>query len=169
MLNSEKILVLGIDPGYDRLGLAIVKKETSKKEELVFSECFTTDKKLPHNERLTLVRNELLKILEEHSPNEASIEALFFSNNKKTAGKVSEVRGVILETLSSFGIETTEYSPTTIKLAVTGNGRATKENIIKMVPLILSGARNIKSDDEMDAVAAAITHLSSRKNLIHNK
>ncbi len=169
MENKENFTVLGIDPGYDRLGLAVIKKSSSKKEELLFSKCFTTDKKLPHEKRLSLLREEVSRVLKEHKPDFASMESLFFSKNKKTAMLASESRGVIGECVSSFGVPLFEISPNTIKLSVTGDGRATKEAIMKMVPFIIPSAKNIKSDDEMDAVACAIAFISTKNTLIHNK
>lgn len=169
MENKEDFIVLGIDPGYDRLGLAVVKKSSSKKEELVFSECFLTDKKLPHEERLSLLRKEVDKIIKQHKPDYVSMESLFFSTNKKTAIKVSESRGVISECVASNNIPLFEIPPNTIKLSVTGDGRADKASVIKMVPFIIPSAKSIKIDDEMDAVACAIAFISMKNTLIHTK
>lgn len=166
--NNNGFVVLGIDPGYERLGIAIIEKSGNEKEVLLFSNCFKTDKKLDHSKRLSLVREEIISVCEKWKPDMASVETLFFSKNKKTAGPVAQARGVILETLSSLDIKIKELSPATIKLAVTGNGRATKENIIKMVPLLIKTTKNITSDDEMDAIASALTLLSLKNTLIHN-
>lgn len=164
MLNKT-VRIIGIDPGYDRLGVAIIDK-TEKKDILVFSTCIETDKKLPHYKRLFSIYSSLKSIIEEYKPNEASIETLFFSNNQKTALLVSEARGVLLSLCAEHNIQTTEYTPASIKIAVTGHGKSDKKQVISIVPKLISLSKTIKHDDEYDAIAIAITHSASRKKLL---
>lgn len=87
--------ILGIDPGYGRLGLAVIDAEKGKKEILVYSECFETSAKTPHEKRFAEVRAKIAEIIGDFRPHIAGIETLLFSTNKKTAIAVAEARGAI--------------------------------------------------------------------------
>lgn len=149
--------ILAIDPGYERLGIAVIEKQKGGKEQYVFSECFQTPKTLSHAKRLALVQAEVRNIIETWKPENLAIETLFLSNNQKTAMFVAEARGVILAEASSHGLEAFEYGPPQIKSAVCGNGAADKKAIIKMVPLLLKVPASVKIDDEFDAIAIGLT------------
>lgn len=150
--------IIAIDPGYERLGIAIVEK--NKKEELIFSECFKTKASLSFVDRLELVGREVARIIEEYSPKALAIENLFIETNQKTAMRVAEVRGAILYQARLSGLEIYEYTPLQIKVATTGYGKATKAQMISMVKKLISGADSIKQDDEMDAIAIGLTHFA---------
>jgi crossover junction endodeoxyribonuclease RuvC len=156
--------ILAIDPGYERLGIAIIEKE-KQSEVLIFSECFKTSSKLPHPDRLGLIKDELDKIISEYHPDDLAIETLFFAKNQKTALMVSEARGLIVGTSKSAGLNVSEYGPGQIKVAVTGYGKSDKNSIIKMIPQIIKISpeklSEIKYDDEYDAIAVGITHSST--------
>ena len=155
--------ILGIDPGFDRLGVCILDKEENK-ESLVFSTCITTSKKDSFEKRLVGIGEQLTNILEKHTPNELAIETLFFTTNQKTIITVAEVRGICIYLAHKYGLSIHEYSPPQIKVAVTGYGKATKEDIASMVPKILGKPLKIGTlDDEIDAVAIALTHSAHRK------
>lgn len=149
--------ILGIDPGYERLGIAILEKTNHSKEEVVFSMCFKTDPKLEFTERLQLIGNETKKIIKKYEPEVLAIETLFLTKNERTVMKVSEARGVVLYEASNAHLKIFEASPPQIKLAVTGDGRASKEQIIKMVKMLVEMDNSKKSDDELDAIAIALT------------
>lgn len=149
--------IISIDPGYERLGIAILEKKQGGKETYLFSKCFKTSKNIPHANRLALITEELRKIIKEWQPKALAIEKLFLATNHKTAMLVSEARGVILSECASFGLKVSEYSPPQIKLAVCGNGNADKKSIIKMVPLLIKVPKTIKIDDEFDAIAIGLT------------
>ena len=153
--------VIGIDPGYERLGIAILEKQNNK-DILIFSECFQTDKKETHSKRLFAIYKRVKEIIEEYQPNKGALETLFFSNNQKTALKVAEVRGVILAVYENYNLDIQEFSPNSIKLGVTGYGKSDKDAVTKMVPLLVKIDKKIKYDDEFDAIAVAITCLNSR-------
>jgi crossover junction endodeoxyribonuclease RuvC len=159
------MIILSIDPGYERLGIAIIEKENNK-ETLLFSECFKTSAKLPHPERLGLIKTEIEKVIDEFSPTDLAIETLFFSSNQKTALLVSEARGAIISTAATKGLEVYEYTPNTIKVAVTGYGKSDKNAIIKMVPQLIKispeKATEIAHDDEYDAIAVGLTHSATK-------
>ncbi len=161
--------LLSIDPGYERLGVAVIEKLPKQKEVLVFSECFKTSAKLPHHERLALIGGRIQEIIKKYKPEVLATEKLFFSGNQKTAMLVAEARGVILYAASSAGLDIFEYTPADIKIAVTGYGKSEKRQIIEMVkrlidvkkiqPLKESGGHmTTNSDDEFDAIAIGLTH-----------
>jgi crossover junction endodeoxyribonuclease RuvC len=149
--------ILGIDPGYGRLGIAVIDAEKGKKEILIYSECLETDKKLPQSERLRLVGEKIKETIKKYSPEIAGIEGLLFSKNKKTAIGVAEARGVILECLSSAKIPIKEYNPGSIKIAVTRSGSSDKDQMRKMIEIIIGKKFTNAMDDECDAIAVALT------------
>ena len=153
--------VLALDPGYERLGIAVLEKKAGGKETLIFSECFQTPKTSLFTERIHAVGVELRKIMEEYSPEAIAIESLFFTNNQKTAMHVAEVRGVIMYEAMNHKLQFAEYTPGQIKNAVTGDGRADKKQIFSMVTKLLKINKEIKFDDEYDAIAIGITFLAS--------
>jgi len=153
--------VLSIDPGYERLGIAIIEKEKNQKEILLFSECFRTSKNDSHPERLSQILKRLKEIISEYSPDFLAIETLFFNQNTSTALLVAEARGLILGTSKSLGLEIFEYSPQSIKVATTGQGNSDKTAISKMVPLLIKIEKEIKYDDEYDAIACGLTHFAN--------
>lgn len=158
--------ILGIDPGYERLGIAILEKDsTNKKEKVLFSECFKTSTKLEFTERLYTIGQEVKKIIKEYKPDVLAIETLFLNTNQKTVMHVAEVRGVILYEAISAGLKIFEASPPQIKMATTGYGAASKEQIIKMVKLLVDIDKSKKSDDELDAIAIALTAFAHIKQI----
>lgn len=152
--------ILAIDPGYERLGIAVLEKQNGK-DTLIYSECFQTDKKHEHSMRLFLIYTKLKEIIETYHVDICAIETLFFSTNVKTALKVAELRGVILVLCEIYQMKIHEYSPQAIKLGVTGYGKSDKTAVIKMIPLLVSITKKIKHDDEFDAIAVGITCLNS--------
>lgn len=150
--------IISIDPGYERLGIAILEKQ--KKEVLLFSECFKTKAGLPFIERLELVGREVARIIEKYQPTALAIENLFISNNQKTAMRVAEVRGAILYQSRLSGLSIYEYTPLQIKTATTGYGKATKDQVATMVRKIIPETKGITQDDEIDAIAIGITHVA---------
>ena len=156
--------IISIDPGYERLGIAILEKQPQGKEILVFSECFKTSAKLPHDERLALIGNQLKEIIKKYKPEALATEKLFFSGNQKTAMLVAEARGVILYTGSSSGLKIFEYTPNEVKIAITGYGRSEKRQIIDMVKKLIVVTSKTNSDDEFDAIAIGLTHFAIQRN-----
>ena len=155
--------ILSIDPGFERVGIAIIEKTNQKKDKLVYSECFKTSTKIPFPERLKNIGIEIEKIIKKYKPEVLAIEKLYFTTNQKTAMGVSEARGMILYIASKNNITVCEYTPPQIKLAVTGYGKATKEMIMSMVPKLIDMDVKINSDDEIDAIAVGLTCLACEK------
>lgn len=160
MPNSMR--VLGIDPGYERVGVAVVEKQNGK-EILLFSDCLRTDKKLTHSERLKTIALALNMIIKKWKPNTLAAETLFFETNVKTAMRVAEARGVILVAGSLEGLKVCEYTPLQVKSAVTGDGRADKKQIMRMIPILVKLPAKKMLDDEYDAIAVALTCLASER------
>lgn len=164
MRNSKFIIhnstILGVDPGYGRVGIAVIKKE-GHKDILVHSECFETDSKLPHPKRLLLIGEKIRETIEKYQPKKIAVETLLWSKNKKTALQVAEARGVILLEAARYGVLIGEYNPNQIKLAITGYGKSDKRQIINMVEKLVkmgpATANQKRHDDEYDAIAIAIT------------
>lgn len=153
-------IILGIDPGFDRLGWAIGMKPEAKSQEpkILSYGCITTDKKASLFTRYEQIIHDLDELVAKYQPTVLAIEQLFFSKNTKTAMDVSETRGVIIGHLLANGVHVFEYHPNSIKLAVTGNGKADKVAVEKMVRLQLDLKQNKIIDDTIDALAVLITH-----------
>lgn len=159
MLN-QKQKIIAIDPGYDRCGVAIIE-EISGKPVVIFSTCVTSQKTDEQYLRLASIFKELERLIKEHSPTHMAIETLFFSVNKKTAIKVAEARGAILALAGIEGLGVVELSPQAIKIAMTGSGNATKEQVEKMVRLTVKLPDKAKLDDEIDAIALGVASLQT--------
>lgn len=153
--------ILGIDPGFERLGIAVLEKD--KKEKVLFSECFKTSPKLEFSDRLLLIGKEIKDTIKKYKPEILAIETLFLTNNQKTVMHVAEVRGVAIYEASMLGLRIFEASPPQIKIAVTGYGKADKGQVMKMVKMLLNIDNKKESDDELDAIAIALTALASIK------
>ena len=156
-------ILLAIDPGYERVGIAILEKNPEGKEVLIFSECFKTSSKINLHERLEKIGQRVSVIIKKYKPKILSIEKLYFTSNQKTVMGVSEARGVIIFVAKSNGLNVFEYSPPQIKVAVTGYGKATKEMVMSMIPKLIKIDRVIKSDDELDAIAIGLTCFACEK------
>ncbi len=152
--------VLAIDPGYERLGVAIIDKNIGQKETVVFSECFKTNAKLTFEDRLCLIGEHVEQIILEYKPTALSIENLFISNNQKTAMRVAEVRGVIIFLSKKHELSVKEFTPLQIKLSVTGDGKSTKGQVIKMVKMLAQNTKPKAIDDEYDAIAIGLAYFA---------
>jgi len=156
--------VLGIDPGFERLGIAIIEEDASGVA-LIYSHCFKTAADLPFNERLMAVGDEVARIIEKYHPEALAIETLFFNTNQKTAMMVSESRGVVLYRATRAGLTVYEYTPPQIKIAVAGYGKADKKQVAFMTKKLVAVGDEITSDDEIDAIATGLTCLASYKTI----
>lgn len=151
--------VLGIDPGFDRLGMAVLEGDPSRPVH-IWSDCITPETGRPEI-RLAAVGQALCMAIKTYAPDVLAIETLFFSTNKKTALAVAEARGAILAVAGAEGVMVREFSPGTVKLAVTGHGSADKAAIARMIPHLVTLPPKKRLDDELDAIAVAIAGLSS--------
>ncbi|MEK7066154.1 MAG: crossover junction endodeoxyribonuclease RuvC [Patescibacteria group bacterium] len=162
--------VLGIDPGYERLGVAIVEK-TAGREKLLFSDCFRTSSKKEMPNRILEIGNYLKKLIGEWKPEILAIEKLFFTTNQKTAMNVAETKGAITYIAKNAGLTLQEFTPLQIKIAITGYGKADKGHVSSMVKNLIDIKKNLPAgrqeqkilDDEYDAIAVALTCIASTR------
>lgn len=154
--------VLAVDPGYDRLGVAVIEKQSGT-EVLLYSSCIETDKKTELSERLFIVGTEFQKLLTLHSPDAVGVETLFFNKNVKTAIGVAQARGIILYLAKKAGCMIYEFGPQEIKIAVTGYGKSDKGAVIDMVKRLVANVPEKALDDEYDAIAVGITTLAHHR------
>ncbi|MBI5151828.1 MAG: crossover junction endodeoxyribonuclease RuvC [Candidatus Pacebacteria bacterium] len=157
----KNITLLGIDPGYDRLGWCVLHI-SGQKNQIIASGCIETNKSDTIFARYLAIDTELSTMIKTYHPTECGIETLFFTKNAKTVMKVSEVRGVVISCLLRRGIEVFDYTPMQIKSAITGNGRAGKPEVEQMITLLTRCEKLPKLDDEVDAIATALCHGVSR-------
>ncbi len=172
VVTSPPTVVIGLDPGYDRLGWAVAYWQ--QRLRVIDHGCITTNKKQSLAERYLDMLQQLESVLTTHKPQVAVIEALFFSKNQTTALKVAEARGVVLAALARNKLKIVEYSPNQVKLAVTGYGNADKVAMQKMIQLqvvlpdgpsalIKKGESKKILDDTFDAMGLALTYLSDAR------
>ena len=154
--------ILGIDPGVERVGIAVVDR-VSGKEHYIYSECFKTSSKLSHAARIALIGEKLTALIAEHKPDALAIEKLFFETNVSTAMNVAEARGVMLYVCEVEKLKIFEYTPLEIKVAVTGYGKSDKKAIMHMVPRLIKLPTRTMIDDEVDAIAVALTCFAYQK------
>ena len=148
--------VFGIDPGTERTGYGVIQKDRGRPLQCLAYGCITTPRSKTNSERLLILEKELAKLLREHKPDAAAVETLFFFKNLKTVMPVSQARGVILLTLARKKIQLYEISPLQVKMAVTGYGRAEKQQVQRMVKETLALEEIPKPDDAADGLALAI-------------
>lgn len=151
----SNIRVLGIDPGTHRIGWSIIGG-TPHKPELIACDCLEFPSGTGTSEYLLRIQSEIENIILKYQPDKVGIEALFVQKNLKTAMTVAEARGVILYTFAKHGLSWTELSPNTIKSAVAGAGNAGKQDVQRMVGLLLKIDTKKLLDDTTDALAVAL-------------
>lgn len=177
--------VLAIDPGYGRCGWAILAKRGNPKSqipksnfqiskkmlhatcyklhdpELVACDLIETHKSKSLPERLKELYEAIEYIIKKYKPTELAIESLFWFKNAKTAMSVAQARGVIIVAAKNDNLEVFEYTPLQVKQAVVGYGKATKDQVEKMIKSHLGRHCELKQDDTADAVAIGLTHLQT--------
>lgn len=148
--------IIGIDPGMAIVGYSVLDVEKNGELTLVSSGSIQTLSKDLEPVRLLEIHNDLKTIIEKFSPDVASVEKLYFFKNQKTVMPVSQARGVIMMTLQQKQLSIYEYTPIEIKQSLTGYGRASKDEVAKLVKICLSNCKIPKLDDTVDAIAIAI-------------
>jgi crossover junction endodeoxyribonuclease RuvC len=151
--------VLAFDPGYDRLGAAVLEKEGGT-ETLLYSTCLTSSKSDELPDRLHEIGAAVDALLREYAPDAIALETLFFNKNAKTVIGVAEVRGICLFLGKQRGCAVYEFSPPQIKVATTGYGKSDKAAVISMVKRLIRNAPGHAHDDEYDAIAVGLTALA---------
>ncbi len=153
--KEKNMKIIGIDPGFGRIGFGIIEK--TNQVSYITSGIISTPKQENLYNRLNEIEKDLDSILKKHKPKLAVIEKLYFNKNTTTAMQVSEARGVICNLINKHGIQIQEITPTQIKSTLTGNGRATKGQVQKMVEINLKIQKIQAIDDALDALAAALS------------
>ena len=149
------MIVLGIDPGTAALGYGIVER-TGGRLRAVDHGCFVTSADLSLPARLLAIHGQVVELIELHRPDLVSVERLFFSKNVQTAFAVGQARGVVLLAAEQHGVPVSEATPSEVKSAITGDGRADKEQVGRMVQLVLGMDAVPTPDDAADALAVAV-------------
>lgn len=156
------MIVIGIDPGFGRVGYGIIEYKNNKYKVIEYGS-ITTEKNLEFSKRLNKIEKDLTSVCSKYKIDVASVEKLFFNTNISTGIKVAEARGVILNTLENLNIDICEYTPLQIKQALVGYGRADKNQIKTMIKKYLNLETMPKLDDTTDALAMAVCHTHSYK------
>ena len=148
-------IILGIDPGLAKTGYGVIRVEGNRIIH-IYHDTITTDASAPTGVRLLAIYAGIKKSIKSFKPTMAGIESLYFAKNISSAMPVAQARGVILLTLAQAGITAREFSPIEIKQMITGNGRAEKAQVQRLVRFLLSMEKTAMSDHASDALAAAI-------------
>jgi crossover junction endodeoxyribonuclease RuvC len=149
------VIILGIDPGTAALGYGVVDR-TGGRLRAIDHGCLVTSPDLPMPERLLAIHGLLDELLELHQPAIVAVERLFFSRNAQTAIAVGQARGVVLLAAAQHGTPVREATPNEVKSAIAGYGAADKEQVQRMVQLVLGMAELPRPDDAADALAVAV-------------
>ena len=147
------MITLGIDPGTTRIGYGVIKEDKNRLVCVGYGILKTSNDKLKGFKE---AEQELSKLIKKYKPNCAGIEKLFFFKNQKTVMAVSEMRGVLLLTLAKHGVPIQEFTPLQVKQNVSAYGRAQKDQMQRIVQLLLNLKEPIRPDDAADALAIAI-------------
>ncbi len=155
-MKHEALIILGIDPGLERTGFGIVLSEAGKLSLHEYG-VFYTDKGKPFQERLLEVEKDFSEVMKKWKPDMLAIEKLIFVKNVTNGLQVAHARGVIMARAAEKGLKIVECMPTEIKKHITGNGRAKKPQIQRVIQMIFGLSEIPKPDDAADAIAVAVT------------
>jgi crossover junction endodeoxyribonuclease RuvC len=153
------VRVLGIDPGLTRCGIGVVDGEPGRPLHLVDCHVVTTPATAPLGARLCAVEDALAAAIEQHRPDAVAIERVFSQHNVRTVMGVAQVSGVAVVTATRAGAAVAWHTPSEVKAAVTGNGRAGKEQVAMMVTRLLRLQETPRPVDVTDALALAVCHV----------
>jgi crossover junction endodeoxyribonuclease RuvC len=149
------VIILGIDPGTAALGYGIIERTGGRLREIDHG-CLVTSPDLPLPERLLAVHTLMDDLLALHKPGLVGVERLFFSRNVQTALGVGQARGVVLLAAAQHGVPVREATPNEVKSAIAGYGAADKEQVARMVQVVLGMTQLPRPDDAADALAIAV-------------
>lgn len=157
-MQSKPKIILGIDPGSNILGYAFIQVVGKKKPRIITMGTLDMRNYSNHGQKLAHIFTELQKLIVLYEPTEAGIEAPFYGKNVQSMLKLGRAQGVAMVAVAEKGITIEEYSPRSVKKAVTGNGNASKEQIARMLPHVLDGQIDMKVLDATDALGVAFCH-----------
>lgn len=158
---SEKVVVLGIDPGTITTGIAAVSIENGRARALGWWSV-TTSSRTPLPERLRRIHEEIVRRIESERPDEVAVEDVFQARNVRSALRLGHARGVALLAAAESGVPIFEYAPREVKKSVVGIGSASKSQVASMVARLLNVDESGMKDDESDALAVALCHVHKR-------
>jgi crossover junction endodeoxyribonuclease RuvC len=150
-------VILGIDPGTTGMGYAVLDARADPAR-VVDCDLVPTPPRSSAAERLVAIADAIDGLITRHRPAALVLERLYFNRNVRTAMAVAEARGIALLCGSRAGLEIAEYTPSEVKISVTGSGSADKEQVQRMIALVLRLERRIAQDNVADAVAIALAH-----------
>ncbi|UCE05564.1 MAG: crossover junction endodeoxyribonuclease RuvC [bacterium] len=156
-MKAIKMVILGVDPGLQKTGFAVLHTEDKSSNLLQFGLINTNSCHL-FERRLKIIYDQLCDIIEQYTLEGIALEEIFYSRNVKVALKMSHARGVTLLAAANYQIPTAEYSPREIKQAVTGNGNASKYQVQQMIGRLLNLTATPSNFDITDAMAVAYCH-----------
>jgi len=165
--NTERI-ILGIDPGTTIMGFGLIKVVNKEMQFLQLNE-LELSKYKDHYLKLKLIFERTIELIETHHPDEIAIEAPFFGKNVQAMLKLGRAQGVAMAAGLSRQIPITEYEPKKIKMAITGNGNASKEQVAKMLQQLLGLKELPKNLDSTDGLAAAVCHFFNSGKIVIGK
>jgi crossover junction endodeoxyribonuclease RuvC len=157
------MITMGIDPGTATTGYCVLGSDNRDVIKVIEYGCIITPKTDSPQKRLTQIHEELIALFKRFQPKCVAVEKLFFNSNAKTAMAVGQARGVILLAAAGEGLDIAEYTPLQVKMALTGYGRADKQQVQQMVKTLLNLRSIPKPDDAADALAVALCHINSNK------
>lgn len=146
--------IIGIDPGFGRLGVAVIEGTTRTPRVLMY-DCIETSPRHTFGKRLLVLHQAITRIIDEFKPERMGLEQLFFFKNQKTVMDVAHVRGMLLTLAGTRRIPCVEFTPLQVKQTLVGYGRADKQQIQKMVQMIFGLQSAPRLDDAADALAIA--------------
>jgi crossover junction endodeoxyribonuclease RuvC len=159
------MIVLGIDPGTRHLGWGVVRRDGTRPSHVAHG-VIDTDEKASIAVRLCQIERELDEVVAKYQPTASVVEALFFAKDATAASKLGHARGVVLLVLARAGLPIAEYEPTRVKKAITGHGRADKQQMARMIATILRLPAPPRSD-AADALAIALAHVHASPMELH--
>ena len=155
------MFVLGVDPGLSRCGYGVIQRKNGKENALAAG-VIQTPPEMGTPYRLTLLRDEVRELIADYKPDVVAIERVLFQHNAATAISVGQAIGIVMTEGVSAGCEVVEYSPNEVKQAVAGHGGADKEEMEKMVRLLLRIGTPLQPVDAADALALALCYLARK-------
>jgi crossover junction endodeoxyribonuclease RuvC len=162
MATNDRI-ILGIDPGTLVMGYGLVHIQNNKLS-LITLDVIKLDKLDEHADRLKKIFERVVELIDQYKPDELAIEAPFFGKNVQSMLKLGRAQGVAIAAALSKNVPMTEYSPKKIKMSITGNGNASKEQVAAMLESLLNFKHNDKYLDATDALGAAVCHYFQNKS-----
>lgn len=156
-------IIMGMDPGTNLMGYGIIKANGKEMKILQYG-VIQLNRYKTHELKLKKIFERILALIEEYHPDEVAIEAPFYGKNVQSMLKLGRAQGVAMAAVLYRNIPITEYAPKKVKVSVTGNGNASKEQVAKMLEQLLEFRQAEKMHDATDALAVALCHLYQKKS-----